>query len=91
MSSKILHITNGNALTDYLVELNIAQTKNIITWQETLCVGPTVKEVASAEFIEIRKAFFKSFYDITLSKEEITNELEKLNDISDFTEIILWL
>jgi len=90
MSSKILHITNGDVLTDYIIKLNIAKDENIITWQETLCVGPTTKEVASEEFLEIRKTFFQSFYDITLSKEEITTELEKLNDISDFSEIVLW-
>lgn len=90
MSSKILHISNGYVLTDYIINLNITNGENIITWQEALCVGPITKEVASEEFLEIRKTFFQSFYDITLSKEEITTELEKLNDISDFSEIVLW-
>ncbi|MFT5847542.1 MAG: hypothetical protein ACJARX_000597 [Psychroserpens sp.] len=90
MSDTTLHITNGNFLTNYLIKLDIATEENIITWQETLCVGPTLEEVASEEFLDIRKSFFKSFYDSTLSIEEITSELQKLDNISNFTEIVLW-
>ncbi|WP_040281967.1 DUF1835 domain-containing protein [Psychroserpens damuponensis] len=90
MSSTTLHITNGNALTDYLLELEIVTKANVISWQETLCVGPTVELVASKEFIKARKSFFKSFYDINLSKKQITSELKKLDDIASFTEIVLW-
>nr|WP_321223588.1 DUF1835 domain-containing protein [uncultured Psychroserpens sp.] len=90
MSKTTLHITNGNALTDYLLQLDIVTNENVISWQETLCVGPTVEEVASEAFINTRKSFFKSFYDIRLSKKEITSELKKLDNISNFTEIVLW-
>ncbi|WP_460218971.1 DUF1835 domain-containing protein [Psychroserpens sp. MEBiC05023] len=90
MSKMQLHITNGNSLTNYLLELNIATNDNIITWQETLCVGPAIEAVGSESFINTRTAFFKSFYDITLSKKEMTSELNKLDDISNYTEIILW-
>ncbi|MEH6535992.1 MAG: DUF1835 domain-containing protein [Psychroserpens sp.] len=90
MNTKILHITNGDSLTNNLYKLNITTPANTITWQETLCVGPTVEEVASDEFIKKRKAFFKSFYDITLSEKEMTSELNKLDNISGFTEIVLW-
>nr|WP_321235356.1 DUF1835 domain-containing protein [uncultured Psychroserpens sp.] len=90
MNSNPLHITNGTSLTEYLFKLDIATESNTITWQETLCVGPTVEQIASEEFIKTRKAFFKSFYDITLSRKEMTSELNKLDDISNFTEIVLW-
>ncbi|MEM5564858.1 DUF1835 domain-containing protein [Psychroserpens sp. AS72] len=90
MSDTTLHITNGNALTDYLLKLNIVTEANVISWQETLCVGPTVEMVASEEFFKVRKSFFKSFYDISLSKKDITSELKKLDDITNFTEIVLW-
>ena len=90
MSDTTLHITNGSALTDYLLKLDISKKENIITWEETLCVGPTVEEVASPEFIKIRQAFFKSFYDLTLSKKDLISDLQKLDDISNFTEIVLW-
>lgn len=90
MSASTLHITNGGVLTDYLIKLEISKAANIITWEETLCVGPTVKIVASEEFIQARKAFFKSFYDITLSKKDIISDLQKLDDVSNFTEIVLW-
>ena len=90
MSVTTLHITNGSALTDYLLKLEIITASNVITWQEALCVGPTVLEVASEEFLNTRKAFFKSVYNIKLSKEEIASELQRLDDVSNFTEIVLW-
>ena len=52
MSEKFLHITNGNALTDYLRELNF--NEDILTWQEMLCEGPTIPSIASEEFFKIR-------------------------------------
>lgn len=90
MKTNALHITNGTVLTDYIIKLGIASTENIFTWQEALCVGPTVEDLTSEEFIKTRKAFFKTFYDISLSSKEMTAELNKLNDISRFTEVILW-
>ncbi|MFT4805813.1 MAG: hypothetical protein ACJAZK_001256 [Psychroserpens sp.] len=90
MSSKTLHITNGNSLTDYLLKLNVVTDANVITWQETLCVGPTLENVASKEFLDDRTVFFKSFYDITLNQEEIATELQKLDNIGDFNDVTLW-
>ena len=48
MSDKILHITNGNSLTDYLRELNF--TDDILTWQEMLCEGPTAEQIDTEHF-----------------------------------------
>ncbi|OUR91857.1 DUF1835 domain-containing protein [Flavobacteriales bacterium 34_180_T64] len=90
MTANPLHITNGTSLTEYLGQLDICNSQNTITWQETLCVGPTVENLDSKEFIKTRKAFFKSFYDIKLSSKEITKEFNKLNNIESFTEVILW-
>ena len=90
MSEQTLHITNGTMLTNYLQQLDIASKDNTVTWQETLCVGPTVEDISSNAFFKTRKAFFKSFYDISLSKKEMTSELKKLDKISGFTEIVLW-
>ncbi|WP_299335103.1 DUF1835 domain-containing protein [uncultured Psychroserpens sp.] len=90
MKSNALHITNGTSLTNYLIKLDLATEENIVTWQEALCVGPTIEDLTSDEFIKIRKAFFKSFYDITLSTKEMTSELKKLDTIINFTEVILW-
>ena len=90
MGDNTLHITNGTSLTHYLEQLDICNTQNTITWQETLCVGPTVENLDSKEFIKTRKVFFKSFYDIKLSSKEITKEFNKLNDVNGFTEIVLW-
>ena len=57
MAKHILHITNGNALTDYLRELDF--TDDILTWQEMLCEGPTIPAINSDEFFELRTQFLK--------------------------------
>ncbi|MDG5491969.1 DUF1835 domain-containing protein [Psychroserpens sp. SPM9] len=90
MNARTLHITNGDSLSNYLFELKTTTPENTITWQETLCVGPTLEYIASEEFITARKSFFKSFYNITLSRKEIMSTFNKLNDISGFTEVVLW-
>ncbi|MCH4554075.1 DUF1835 domain-containing protein [Aestuariibaculum lutulentum] len=88
MSETSLHITNGTVLTNRLNELNIDGT--MLTWQEMLCEGPTVEQVYSKEFYELRKQFFNDFYQIDLEIEKIKSALDLLNHTEDFTEIILW-
>ena len=50
--SNILHITNGDSLTDYLRDLGFTDT--ILTWQEMLCEGPSIPAIDSKEFFMIR-------------------------------------
>ena len=69
MTKNCLHITNGNALTDYLRELDFSE--DILTWQEMLCEGPTIRKVYTNEFSELRKSFFSTFYDVDLDLSEI--------------------
>jgi len=83
-----LHITNGSVLTKYLSELNIVG--DVLTWQEMLCEGPTVEQVYSEEFSELRKSFFNDFYDVELEIPLIREELDKLNHTENYSEIILW-
>lgn len=86
--SNILHITNGDNLTNYLRELDFIDP--ILTWQEMLCEGPTIAAIDSKEFFKIRKKFLKEFYDIEVNEEELFQELAKLNSANDYDEIILW-
>ncbi len=88
MNKQSLHITNGDVLTDYLNELDVTGEK--LTWKEMLCEGPTIPDVGSSKFIEIRKSFFSSFYDIDLDEQIIIKELNKLDDYQSYSEIILW-
>ncbi len=85
---RTLHITNGNALTHYLQELNY--DGDFLTWQEMLCEGPTRELVDSDEFFEVRKQFLLDFYDIEVNEEELRSEIDILNHLEPFTEIILW-
>ncbi|MBV7268297.1 DUF1835 domain-containing protein [Winogradskyella luteola] len=88
MTKQILHITNGNALTDYLRELDF--TEDILTWQEMLCEGPTIPAIASDKFFEIRRKFLKEYYNIEVNSEELKSELSKLDEAEKYSEIHLW-
>jgi hypothetical protein len=84
----ILHITNGTSLTSYLQDLNI--TGNILTWHEMLCEGPTTKELGSDTFINTRKSFLNTTYNIEIDIEEYKEEIGKLNHTSNYSEVVLW-
>lgn len=88
MSKKVLHITNGNALTDYLRELDFDE--EILTWQEMLCEGPTIPAINSRAFLRLRIEFVKTFYDIEVNTKEILTELSKLDKTDTYSEIHLW-
>ncbi|MFK7833382.1 MAG: DUF1835 domain-containing protein [Winogradskyella sp.] len=88
MTKNALHITNGNALTNYLRELNF--TEDMLTWQEMLCEGPTIPAIDSEEFFKIRSQFLKTYYDIEVDAEDMLKELSMLDDVEDYTEINLW-
>lgn len=88
MASKILHITNGNNLTDYLNQLKIEG--EFLTWQEMLCEGPTTEQIESEEFFNARKEFLLRFYDIEINEIELKKELDILNHTDQFEEIVLW-
>ena len=88
MGFGVLHITNGNNLTDYLNELKIEG--DFLTWQEMLCEGPTIEQINSEEFYNLRKEFLLKFYDIEINEEEFRQELDVLNHTDQFAEIVLW-
>lgn len=88
MAKKILHITNGNTLTDYLMELDVDGV--FLTWQEMLCEGPLIANINCEEFYSIRKDFLNKHYDIDIDEEELKEELKKLDDPSQYDEIVLW-
>lgn len=88
MGKHPLHISNSALFTNRFKEFNIEG--DILTWQEMLCEGPTVEQVYSEEFSSLRKAFLNSFYGMELNMPEIKMELEKLNHLEEYSEIILW-
>lgn len=83
-----LHITNGNALTDYLRELDF--TEDILTWQEILCEGPTIPKIDSDEFFKLRADFLNTTYDIDVDFKELQKELSLLDNTDNYSEINLW-
>ncbi|WP_370480058.1 DUF1835 domain-containing protein [Tamlana flava] len=88
MEKKPLHITNGSVLTNVLTDLKVEG--DMLTWQEMLCEGPTIEHINSEEFLEIRKSFLNEFYEIELNIDEIKEELDKLNHVENYSEIVLW-
>ncbi|MCF7560680.1 DUF1835 domain-containing protein [Sabulilitoribacter multivorans] len=88
MNKLPLHITNGDVLTNFLNELGF--DGEILTWQEMLCEGPTIEKVGSNAFLKTRQDFFSLFYNIDLDTEKIKKELEKLNHLDNYSEIVLW-
>ncbi|MBT8273067.1 MAG: DUF1835 domain-containing protein [Bacteroidia bacterium] len=88
MSITTLHITNGNSFSDNLREFDYQG--DILTWQEMLCEGPTIAKIDSQEFHDIRRKFLSERYDIVVNEKELKEELSKLDDVSNYTEIVLW-
>lgn len=86
--SKTLHITNGSSLTSYLRELDFEG--EILTWQEMLCEGPTIAHIDSQKFFDIRKQFLLETYNIEVNEAELKQELDKLENTANYSEIVLW-
>jgi hypothetical protein len=88
MEKKILHITNGSSLTNYLKELDFEGV--FLTWEEMLCEGPTVASIDSEEFFKKRKSFLHKVYNIEIDENEYKKEIGKLNNWKDYQEVVLW-
>ncbi|MGB3774695.1 MAG: DUF1835 domain-containing protein [Leeuwenhoekiella sp.] len=90
MSKKILHITNGDSLTESLESIHL--DGEIVVWREMLCEGPTTSQIGNESFIAIRKKFLQQEYGISdeLYEKEFLSQLQKLDAIDSYDEIILW-
>ncbi|HEA29764.1 MAG TPA: DUF1835 domain-containing protein [Leeuwenhoekiella sp.] len=90
MSTKILHITNGDSLTERLK--NIDLEGEIVVWREMLCEGPTVSQIGNEYFLDLRKKFLQEEYNVSeeLYEKEFVSQLKKLDAIDSYDEIILW-
>lgn len=88
MNKNQLHITNGGMLTNYLNECGYKG--DIITWHEMLCEGPTKVHIESDEFFKTRADFFSNTYNIYLDIDEFKKEISKLDNLENYSEIVLW-
>ncbi|WP_299247670.1 DUF1835 domain-containing protein [uncultured Lacinutrix sp.] len=88
MSKKTLHVTNGGSLTDFLKKENYEG--ELVTWHEMLCEGPTEKEINTESFFKVRKAFLESVYEIEYDTVKIKTEIDKLDAVNDYEEVVLW-
>lgn len=90
MSKKILHITNGDSLTERLESVKLEG--EIVVWREMLCEGPTVSQVGNDQFVALRKKFLQDEYNISeeLYEDKFMSQLKKLDCIDRYDEIILW-
>lgn len=90
MQEKLLHITNGDFLTEKLAKTKI--DGDVIVWREMLSQGPTVPEVGSDDFFKIRSTFLADNYNIPKEKyaKDFVKEIEKLSTINNYEGIVLW-
>lgn len=90
MEKRLLHITNGDGLTEKLQQLKIPG--EVIIWREMLCEGPTVQDIGDKEFNALRQDFFRDSYNIPESdyRAKFLEELEKLREIKELDEVVLW-
>ena len=90
MVNKMLHITNGDSLTEKMGRLHLSG--EVVIWREMLCEGQTIQEIGSDEFIKTRQLFLEKFYQIQPIDYEVkfVSQLKKLAQAKDYDEIILW-
>ncbi|GGG41125.1 hypothetical protein GCM10011344_47490 [Dokdonia pacifica] len=90
MTTKTLHITNGDSLNDWLLKLQIKG--DFAVWREMLCEGKTTYKVGDQHFKNARKAFLKEDYDIDTSRydEIFGSQLELINNFQEYDELVLW-
>ncbi|SKB32551.1 protein of unknown function [Salegentibacter holothuriorum] len=90
MINKVLHIINGDSLTEQVEELGLPG--EIVVWRELLCEGPCDKDVGSPKFIEQREKFLKEAYDISAEnyKERFVSQLKRLKAAKDYDHVVLW-
>ncbi|MFL1895434.1 DUF1835 domain-containing protein [Aquimarina sp. 2-A2] len=91
MTKDILHITNGDSLTDRLHQLALIDG-DCFVWREMLCEGPTLIRTESLESLQNRKEFLEKYYRITPNdyEQKFVSQLSKLDDRKRYKEVILW-
>lgn len=90
MSSRTLHITNGDSFTEKLGALQLKG--EVITWREMLCEGKTLTNVGSESFWKTRFEFFNKNYKVTKSRfiEHTLKEYRSLCNHKQQDQIVLW-
>lgn len=88
--SSLLHITNGDSLTNRLKSMDLKG--DIITWREMLCEGKTLTNVGSESFWKTRFEFLNKNYKVSKSWfiEKTLKEYRSLCNHKQQDEIVLW-
>lgn len=90
MSTKTLHITNGDSLNNWLLTLQMEGS--FAVWREMLCEGKTTQTLDKQNFIDTRKAFFTAAYGLGTNdyEDKFISQLEIIKNCNNYDEIILW-
>ena len=89
--SAILHILNGDATRESFETREIPG--EAFVWREVLCEGPSVAELGTTAFWELRRRFFTSFFEVEAGRYDAQTveefcRLEK--QIAHCEELVLW-
>ncbi len=89
-AGKTLHICNGESALHQLTAAKINGTYSV--WNEMLCEGPLHPQILSKEFLKIRKAFFKSRYQISESEynEKTISHFKLITNFNEYPKLVLW-
>ncbi|MFK7920676.1 MAG: hypothetical protein AB8H47_01905 [Bacteroidia bacterium] len=88
--SQTLHILNGDATRPEFERSAIAG--DIMIWREILVEGPALYPLLTDKWFEARQNFLNEAYkpDDLTQVNGMRREFEKLLDLSDYDEIVLW-
>ncbi|MCX2740353.1 DUF1835 domain-containing protein [Pontibacter anaerobius] len=85
-----LHILNGDASVAAFAAANLPG--QVLVWREVLSEGPVLHSLPEQEFWQKRQEFIMKAYHEPAEKykEKVLNELQKLEGIGAFFEVVLW-
>ncbi|MEM7084981.1 MAG: DUF1835 domain-containing protein [Bacteroidota bacterium] len=90
MAGKVLHILNGDSLSEGLQLLDLGG--DTLVWREMLCAGPVTVEVGGDRFFESRSSFLNQFFEVSESRyhDGFIKPLTEITNLDQYEEINLW-
>ena len=88
MAKGVLHILNGDSAFALFQQANIPG--EVMIWRELLSEGPVNEDISKDSFWEKRQEYVESNFQGNSYKTYVMAEMEKLQHLNYFSEIVLW-